>query len=304
MGSNQAQSLGLKRGPDIFLAAPEQLTIVQDDPKHLLYNERPEVPEEATVKDYMARGVHTPIKVRRAGTRDDGTPILEVVCGTQRVRGAIIANARLRETGREEIHVKVEIVRGDEADIMGLMISENEHRRASGPLSKAHLAQRYLNLGRSVEDTCTTFKVTGVTLRNWLALLECCSEVKAAVDSGHLAAVAAVELNKLDHDAQRTALAQMLESGATKGHAAREAAENATKGKPAKVEVNRARMKSRRFLERARDELVECKSDDECKLVLNAFRFALGEVELRVFPANVREAIKPLLSKKAAKKDA
>lgn len=301
MGSDLKEKLGAAGRTDLPLFDPDDLTIVQDNPKHPLYNERPETPPEATVRHIMRHGVHSPIKVRFAGNTPAGKPIVEVVFGTQRVRAARIAQQRKKDAGEEKYHVLVPatVTRGSDAEMMDLMISENEHRRQSTPLARARLAQRQLNLGASEEDCCLSFRITDVTLQNWKALLECCQEVQDAVEHGQLAAVAAIELSKMDHDRQRKALAEMIESGATKGYAAVEAAENAAAGKPARATQERARIRPRRFLERARDEFWELRADPLCKNMHYAIRFLLNDDSALVkISPEARDVFKALLAPK------
>jgi ParB family chromosome partitioning protein len=299
MSSSQVEKLGALGRDDVLKFDPDQLTIVQDNPKHSLYNERPEVPTEAMVRDVMIRGVHTPIKVRYAGERPDGTKIVEVVYGTQRVRAARLAKLRkLAADDKSPVIVRAMEVRGSDLDMMGLMISENAHRRQSTPIANARLAQRYMEKGASEEETCIVFSITEQTLHGWMALLECCQEVQDAVEHKQLAAVAAIELRDLDHDRQRKALAEMIESGATKGYAAVEAAENAAAGKPARASQERAHMRTRKFIDRACTELAELKADSDCKIALYTLRYLKGEdAALSRLPATVREVFKDLQGK-------
>lgn len=306
MGKNQCESLGALNRQDVFFFDPEALTIIQDDPKHPLYNQRPKAPSEATVRDIIAHGIHSPIKVRRSGAKNaDGTPVLEVVFGTQRVRAARLANQWIQTpgsayTGCELVRVPATVTNGDDKKAMGLMISENEHRTDSSPLSRAHLAARFLEHGASEDECCMRFNITIHTLRYWQQLLQCCEEVQQAVENGIIPACVAKELHALDHDAQRKALAEMIEAGATRGSAAVAAAQRAAKGKPAKPMMRGTKMRSRKLLDRAISELSDLREDKSCALALYVLMYVRGsDAAIRQMPEQLREALKSVAPKRA-----
>jgi ParB family chromosome partitioning protein len=137
----------------------------------------------------------------------------EVVAGRQRTKAAREANKRLVDEGKEPLRVRTIIERGEESDMFGVMILENELRQDNTPLAKAKLAQRLLDMGKSEDWVAMTFGVHKQTLRNYLSLLDLCSPVKNAVERGELSASAAAKLSKLHHDEQKQRLETMRSQG-------------------------------------------------------------------------------------------
>jgi len=300
MGTNNATALGSHGKRDCLLFYPEQLTIVEDDPSHPHHDQRPKSVDESFVRDIMFRGIHTPIQVARAGKTPDDKPILHVIAGRKRVRAARIANARLAEMGRELVRVPGLVIRGDDADLYGVMVSENEQREQSTPLVRARQLQRYLSFGRTNDEALFTFKISKSTLRNYQALLECCAEVQEAVDGGSLSVDAAIGLSTMSHDEQRKALESMLAVGATKGRAAKEAVEAAKAGEIVEPTTT-ARKRSRAYMTRAVSALKE-NGDVDAQAAANLIRYLMGEDKaLRRLPEPVRSVLRELDKAKAKK---
>lgn len=234
MGNKSSKdALGAVGKTDALQFDPDDLVIVTD-PKHPLYDERhdPNAPgylplDENSVRNVMTFGVLETILVRKEGAKPDGTPIVVVADGRSRVRWAREANKRLREQGAETIRVPAFSKRGDDASLMGMMITANEVRKDDGPLVKAKKVQRFLNLGRSEEEAAVAFGVSGQTIKNYLALLECSPAVQSAVERGEIAATVAKKLSSLPRDEQKSALDKMREQGATRGKRAAAAAAQA-----------------------------------------------------------------------------
>ena len=108
---------------NMFMVEPEQLTLVTDE-NHPLYDPRVHLPvDDNLVRNIMAFGVKEPILVRKNGVE------FEVVAGRQRTKAAIEGNKRLAKEGKEPMRVRAIIERGDEADMFGVMILENELRQ-------------------------------------------------------------------------------------------------------------------------------------------------------------------------------
>ena len=192
---------------DTFFLPPEALTIVTD-PSHELFDERALEPvKESLVADIMARGQLQPITVRKNGVE------YEVVAGRQRTKAAREANKRLEQEGKTPIRVRTIIERGDEADMFGVMVLENELRQDNTPLAKAKLAQRLLDMGKPEDWVAMTFGVHKQTLRTYLSLLDLCTPVKNAVERGELSATAASKMSKLHHDEQKQMLDTMRAQG-------------------------------------------------------------------------------------------
>lgn len=196
-----------------FAANPlTDLTVIgldtDDGPEHPLFDPRVlEPPDEKTVKNIMAIGITQPIVTRKNGDR------IEVVAGRRRVINAREASRRLVELGGDPVLVPLSPRKGSDLDMFGVMVAENEHRRGDTPLGKARKAQRYQNMGASVDDIAVAFGVERQTVELWLRLLDCDDKVLAAVEAGRLSASAAVSMHSLRREQQRGVLADMVASG-------------------------------------------------------------------------------------------
>ncbi len=222
MGSDAKKGYNAQGRAELLMFQPEDLTVV-DDPAHPLYDDRVHLPlDEALVLNIMANGVLEPVLVRKNGERDD-LPVVEVVAGRQRVRAACEANRRLAKEGKQLVRVPGVPRRGDDADLFGVMVSENEVRRGDSPIVRAKKLQRYLAMGRTQADAACMWGVNISTVGNMLALLDCAAPVQKAVEAGTIGAtLAAKELSRLPREQQEGALAKLVAEGATKGEAAKE----------------------------------------------------------------------------------
>lgn len=190
-----------------FLVEPEKLTLVTD-PEHALYDPRVHLPvDENLVLNIMVHGVREAIHLAKDGDK------LLVAAGRRRVKATIEANKRLRKDGREAVKIRAFVERGDDGDMMGVMILENEFRREDSPMVKAKKALRLLNLGKSEDEVAVMYGVAPATLRAWLSLLELAAPVQKAVEAGTVGTVAAATLAKLPKAEQAEALESLLEAG-------------------------------------------------------------------------------------------
>lgn len=213
---------------DRTLFLPEELTLVTDK-SHPLYDERINLPiEETMVANIMAFGVIEPVIGYREGEK------ILIGDGRQRVKHTAEANKRLKKEGKEPIKIQVAFRRGVGATQMGVMIAANTRAADDGPMVRAKKASRYIEMGRTEEDAAIAMACSHQTIKNYLALLECCAKVQAAVESGKVPAMVAKKLHKLPVAEQEAALAEMLATGATKGARANAIADKATK-KPKKA---------------------------------------------------------------------
>lgn len=246
---------------DILLFDPKDLTLV-DDKESALYDERVHNDvDDAMVKNIMAHGVLEPVIVRRNGETEEG-PVLEVVDGRQRVKNALEANKRFEAEGKEPILIPAILRRGEDADVMGVMISANEIRKADTPIVKAKKLQRYINMGRSEEQAAVMFGVHVATVKNMLSLLDCHSSVQKAVEAGTITAtMAAKEFAKMPRNEQKEALEKMIEAGATKGKKGAQALKSAKGDKEAATSVIPSKPKLKHFREAVRE--LEVPEDDE-----------------------------------------
>ncbi len=271
-GKNQVQALGAKGRKDVLMFDPEDLTIEDEDEKSIVFDGRPATVPEATVLDIMQHGILQPIKIRRAGEKK-GKVILEVVMGRKRVRACREANKRLIAAGREPHYVPCMMTHGDDPEIYGMMISENEHREASTPLVRARQVVRYLGLGRTEEQAAVTFKCSKQTIGNYITLMECSTFVKKKVDAGEMSVQAAMTLSKLPHAEQDTKAAEMIAAGQAHGAAGKEAATRAAAGQ--KPESQQVRVPSRKFLQKWHDEL-DGLAKPEAKVAAAVLAYVMG----------------------------
>lgn len=201
-----------------FFAPPEFFTIIGDDtddgPEHPLYDPRCKLPEDdaliALAKDIAANGYLEPIKVRKNGEA------AEVIFGRRRVRAGRIVNRWFKEQGKEPIEVPFTVGKyKDDGDMLGVSISENEHRKGDDVITKAEKAFRLSEYGQTDEKIAARFGVKPGTVRLWISLLDTSAKVRKAISSGKISATAAGKLVKLSRSDQDEALAKMIAEGRT-----------------------------------------------------------------------------------------
>lgn len=296
MGKNAAKAVGAQGRLDAHLMDPDALKIIEDDKKHPLYDGlgRGKGVSEDTVLNIMEFGILQPILCRRAGEKG-GKAIIEVIAGRDRVRAARIANSRLKAAGKVLVKVPVIFKRGDDKRIYGMMLSENIHRKDLSPLYKAEQMQRYIDLGASDVEAMRELKISTGTVRNYKALLECSTKVKALVDSFDLSSESAIELSKMSHPEQDKAVDQMIAAGATKGLKAKEAAKNARAGKKARPNTT-SRMLSRKKLEVAKKVFGGKPDSTSFKLAAALTAVYLGEAAaLKQLPEALQQSLREIL---------
>ena len=208
---NSKDVYGAKGKTNVLMFDPEDLLLVTD-PKSPIFDERVNLPvSESLVRNIMHHGVLETIIVHK----NPETGKTEVVAGRQRVKATREANVRLKAQGCETICIPATVRRGDDGSLAGVMVSENEIREDDTPLGRAKKMERLLALGKSEDDLAVLFGCTKTTVKNTLALLECCADVRKAVEKGEINVTAAYDLSKLDAEAQRTTLDKMLTAGAS-----------------------------------------------------------------------------------------
>lgn len=228
MGSESTKALGAVGRNDVFRFDPLDLTIVSDSAHPLHDPDRiASGPDERMILNVMRYGVKTPISIRLNGKDKKGKPIVEVVTGRQRVMAAREANKRLKKEGGEPLLVPAVRERGTDADMMAVMILENEIRKDDAPLSKARKLKRFLDLGRSEDDAAIVFGVTKKTIKDWLELLELDGSVQDVIESGGAPAYVARNLKDLPRAEQKAALDKMQKAGTVKGASGKQAAQAA-----------------------------------------------------------------------------
>ena len=173
---------------NIFFVNPEKLTLVYEK-DHPLYDPRVEdEPDERMVDNIAMHGVLEPIIVRKNGEK------IEVVVGRGRTKAALEANKRLSAEGKPTISVPAIIKGGSDADLFGIMISENEIRRGDTMLVKGNKARKLLNLGYTVQKIAITFGVSRQAVESWLSADELPQPIKDAVEAGDMTATAAIQM--------------------------------------------------------------------------------------------------------------
>jgi len=183
------QAIDAKRGT-MFMLEPERLTLVYDK-AHPLYDPRVEdEPPESMISNIAMNGVLEPVIVRKNGNA------IEVVAGRGRTKATLEANRRLVAEGKLPIFIPCILKGGTDADLFGIMVSENEIRREDTMIVKGMKARKLLNLGYLPQQIAVTFGVTRQAVDNWLAADELPQEIKDAVESGEISATAAAELAK------------------------------------------------------------------------------------------------------------
>jgi ParB family chromosome partitioning protein len=211
---------------DMFYFDPLDLVLI-DNPEHILYDPRVhEMADENLVLNIMYKGVLEPVIVTKDGDQ------AVVVAGRRRVKAAIEANKRLVKEGKQQIKVPCINRRGDNMDLFGVLISENEHRRDDGPLERAEKMNRFIQGGKTRKEACIIFGISESTVRNYEKLLDLDDSVKAQIKSGDISANQALELAELRRDQQATVIEK---------HAAGEA-----------VELEKTTGRTRKFAHRRR----------------------------------------------------
>ena len=233
--TSRTEEFGAQQRGQTFKYMPEDLVII-DDPGHPLYDERVDQIDRSSDKwrkfraSIAARGVINAISIKKGPERKDkpGTFLVEVVDGRQRVLAAREVNKMRKAEGLEPILVEAVLRRGDEADMVGLMIASNEHRIEDTPLIKAKKAKRALDFGSTETQICNDFGWSKAQFKAHMDLLSLAKPVREAIDAGRAPITVATELAKLDLAEQKAAIEKIAEVAAAKGgsvtgQAAREA---------------------------------------------------------------------------------
>lgn len=212
----------------IYMVPPEDVIIIgvdtKDGPEHPLYDERIHWKlKEPTILDIMGRGVKEPIVVKKDGDK------AIVTDGRRRVLHAREANKRLKKKGREVLCVPVmPPENGSDSELLGLMVSLNEHREEDSVFNRARKIKKYLDYGHDEADAARTFNISVATVHNYLGILSLDKTVQKAVAKGNVSASAALELADLPQEEQRAALDKLV-NGANGKATAKEARAEANK---------------------------------------------------------------------------
>lgn len=279
-----------------FLELPKDLTPPAKD--CLFYDPRIEDPaDEAMVADLLENGCRELLKARKEGETADGKPILVIVDGRRRYKAGLRANELLAKQGKEELRLKVQMVRGTDAEMFELMVQSNLGRKDDGPVRSALKMQRYEKMGKSKKEIALLFQCSLGTVDNRLALLELHEDVQAKVESGEISEMVARGLTSVERGKQAETAQEMVTNGMHKGNGAERAVAAAKNGKkiPKKdPKKNGKKMRSRAFLESWATELG--KKGGLSATAAAAVRFALGnDRALKDFPT-LKAAAEKVLS--------
>ncbi len=190
-----------------YFVDPKELVVIgldtdhKSEAEHPLYDPRVKLKlDDHMVANVMRYGVLETVIVRRNGEK------YEVVAGRQRVRWARAANEKLIAEGKEPIKVPTMLKRGDDAEMYGVLISENEIRQGDDALTQARKMERFLAMGRSEEEAAVAFGVSVSTIKGRMKILEMSTMTQKAVAKGEIAIHEALAFAKLSHDDQDKAI--------------------------------------------------------------------------------------------------
>lgn len=261
MAKNSTEAYGAEGRTNLLYFAPEKLTLVTDKDSPL-YDERVNLPiNESMVLNIMHHGVIQPITVRKNPESGE----TEVVTGRQRVKNAIEANKRLAGQGLKTILVPASVRPGEDGQLAGVMVSENEIRKDDTPMGRAKKMQQLMSFGHDEASLSVIFGCSAQTVRNNLALLDCCADVRKAVDNGKINVSHARALSKLEPEEQRAKVAELVAAGeGVKGH-------EKTKRQREALGGDKPKMRSRKEIQAAIDDPKE-----EFNTWRDALAWALG----------------------------
>jgi ParB family chromosome partitioning protein len=178
--------MGNKRATDdprgnLFLGDPERMVIITDQ-AHPLYDPRIEKPlTDAFIASLDVQGVLEPVVCRKELDQ------LVVMAGRRRVRGAREVNKRRKARGeRDLLRVPYVTKRSNDAEAIGIMIAENEHREDDDLIGKATKAARAIDRNVAKKDVALTFGVEEATIDMWLKLRDCIPKVQEMVQEKRL----------------------------------------------------------------------------------------------------------------------
>jgi ParB family chromosome partitioning protein len=260
-------AIDAKRG-NVFFVEPERLTLVYDK-THPLYDPRVEdEPEERFIANVAMHGVLEPVLVRKNGDQ------IEVVAGRGRTKAATEANRRLAAEGKPLILVPIMVKGGNDADLFGVMISENEIRREDTMLVKGQKARKLLNMGHTVQQIAVVFGVSRQAVETWLAAEELPQPIKDAVEAGEITATAALQLGGHTREEQVKRFNDLKQQGAKTTVANTRSAAAAPDNKPA------PRIKTRAEIEKEIERIKGIQPQGGAEYIkINALRWVLGEGE-------------------------
>ncbi len=258
----------------IFLVDPDDIVVIGYDTKdgleHPLYDPRVhQTPDEKMILNIMALGVKQAVNVRKNGN------VIELVEGRRRVLAARQANKILKKQGKELVRVKVEVERGKDDEMFGIMIALNEHRRDDNPLAKAEKLKRYFDMGKTEDEAAIMFGVSTRSIKNWKKLLDLDGSVKKAVEQGKISASAAAGLADLPREEQKKQLIKLLKEATATGKKPTQRKTERSSGNVSAKTKAPGKKTIKRLLALDPDELYNAGLDEQAIKVL---RWAIGDL--------------------------
>lgn len=209
MAKNSVDAYGASGKTNLLYFDPQALVLVTDETSPI-YDPRVHLPvDEDLARNIDYQGVLEPVLIQKNPETGD----VEVIIGRQRVKAARLANEWRRNRGVAPIHVPAYVHKGERRNALDVIVSENEVRQADTPLGRAEKMRRLMTIGRDEKDIAVVFGCKPATVRNTLALLECCADVQKAVESGKIGVTHAKQLADLDPDEQRAKVAELVAAG-------------------------------------------------------------------------------------------
>ncbi|MDR5802589.1 ParB/RepB/Spo0J family partition protein [Caballeronia sp. LZ001] len=209
MAKNSIDAYGASGKTNLLFFDPDKLVLVTDL-NSPLYDPRVDLPvNEDLARNIDFQGVLQPISV----VKNTETGETEVAVGRQRTKAAQLVNEWRRARGETPIQIPAQVYRGDRRTTLTAIIGENELREADTPLSRAEKMRRVMALGYSEAEVGTIFGCGIGTVRATIALLDCCADVRKAVESLRINVTHARQLSKLPPDQQRENVQKLVAAG-------------------------------------------------------------------------------------------
>jgi ParB family transcriptional regulator, chromosome partitioning protein len=264
---NSVDVYGASGKTNLLMFDPEKLKLITDK-KHHLYDPRVDLePNESLIASIAYKGVVEPIIVWKDPESGDTC----VVDGRQRVKAARAANKKLKHQGEPIKLVKAIVERGDNKALAATMTIANEGRTDVTAIDRAKRAQHLISLGLDEATVAIALHCSTSGLKNYLALLDCTTAVKDAVEKGQLPATHAYKLSKLEPDEQRATLAKMLKAaGGVKGKHARAKKMRQATGNGHRTWTEIITMR----------ETLDARDDEEARNWLSALDWVLGKSDV------------------------
>ncbi|ATF84585.1 ParB/RepB/Spo0J family partition protein [Burkholderia gladioli] len=205
MAKNSVDAYGAVGKSNVLFFDPEALVIITE-PSHALFDRRALLPpDEGLVLSMMQIGVIETVTV--AKDVEDGVTF--VVDGRRRTIAAREANRRLAKLNLPLIRVPALPRREGVAGLSRAMVAANQHQRPDSLVNRAEKMADMRQRGHTDEEIAIDFNIGPETVPVLLRLLDCCMDVRNAIEDGTITQAIAMKLSKLPPDEQRAKLASI-----------------------------------------------------------------------------------------------